>query len=376
VSDGISREALVERNSWRPRVRNPNMMAEHQYTAGPAQPKLSICIATYKRGAYIAETIEAILRELPEGVEVIIVDGASPDNTAQAVEPFLLRSGVLRYIREDINSGVDRDFDRAVGYAKGEYCWLLSDDDILVPGAVNRVLDALEPSIDLLVVNSQMRSADLSAELSPRILPMTTNRCYDLSSADTFLGEVGDYLSFIGAVVILRTRWLEREREPYFGTLFIHVGVIFQAPLPRVKILAEPLIIIRYGNAMWTNRGFEIWMFKWPNLIWSFKDYSDSAKMRVVARAPWMQWRRLALFRAIGAYSRTDYQQYFKDSRRGGLLQNLISLVPAVTANGALALYWFVVNRKARAGIYDLARSRNASNLTRIIARWLGVPLR
>ena len=177
-------------------------------------------------------------------------------------------------------------------------------------------------------------------------------------------------------MVILRSRWLERERESYFGSLFIHVGVIFQAPLLRVKILADPLIVIRYGNAMWTNRGFEIWMFKWPNLIWSFENSADSAKMSVVAPEPWRQWRRLTLFRAIGAYSHTDYQRFFKDAKRGGLLQKIVSLVPAVAANGLLALYWFFANRKARAGIYDLARSRNSSKFTRIIAAWLGVPTR
>ena len=109
-------------------------MEECQYIVAQDSPKLSICIATYKRGAYIAETIEAILHELPESVEVIIVDGASPDNTREAIEPFVRRSSVLRYIRETTNSGVDQDFDKAVGYARGEYCWLLSDDDILVPG--------------------------------------------------------------------------------------------------------------------------------------------------------------------------------------------------------------------------------------------------
>jgi len=351
-------------------------MEECQYIVAQDSPKLSICIATYKRGAYIAETIEAILHELPESVEVIIVDGASPDNTREAIEPFVRRSSVLRYIRETTNSGVDQDFDKAVGYARGEYCWLLSDDDILVPGAVTRVLGALESSLDLLVVNSQMRTADLSTELSPRLLPVTSDRYYDAGSADEFLAEVGDYLSFIGAVVIRRSRWLEREREPYFGSLFIHVGVIFQSPLPCVKVLADPLIVIRYGNAMWTNRGFEIWMFKWPNLIWSFSGFSDSAKARVVAREPWKQWRRLTRFRAIGAYSYADYQKFFGNAKRGGLLQRIVSLVPAVITNGLLALYWFTANRGARAGIYDLVRSSNSSKLTRIIAGQLGVPIR
>jgi abequosyltransferase len=337
-------------------------------------PKLSICIATYKRAAYIGETLAAILDGLPEGVEVVILDGASPDNTTQVVEAFTRQSSAVRYIRELSNSGVDRDFDKAVCSARGEYCWLMSDDDILVPGAIARVLALLEPTLDLLVVNAQIRNADLRVELIPRFLEITSDRDYDVESSDSFLAEIGDYLSFIGGVVIRRSLWLERERERYFGSLFIHVGIIFQAPLSRVKVLADPLILIRYGNAMWTNRGFEIWMFKWPDLIWSFDKFSDSAKMRVVARQPWKKWRRLTLYRAIGAYSHMDYKKFFKDQGRGGLLQFVISVLPASAANALTALYWFFANQKARAGIYDLARSGSASRLTRLIARRLNIP--
>jgi len=339
-------------------------------------PMLSICIATYKRAAYLGETLAAILDGLPTGVEVVILDGASPDNTPQVIEPFLGRSAAVRYVRENVNSGVDKDFDKAVCLARGEYCWLLSDDDILKPGAVAHVLALLEPTLDLLVVNSQMLNADLSVELIPRILEMTDDRYYDLKSSDSFLAEIGDYLSFIGGVVIRRSVWLERERERYFGSLFVHVGVIFQAPLLRVRVIADPLITIRYGNAMWTSRGFEIWMFKWPDLIWSFDAFSDSAKTRVVARQPWKKWRRLTLFRAIGGYSYADYRRFFKEQGRGGFLQFIISVLPVAAVNALTALYWFFANQKARAGIYDLARSGTGSQLARLIARRLNIPTR
>ena len=149
------------------------------------------------------------------------------------------------------------------------------------------------------------------------MLEMTEDRVYDEKSSDAFLADTGTILAYIGAVVIRRSLWMERKREPYFGTLLFHVGVIFQAPLARVKVLAEPLILLRAGNPMWTSRGFEIWMFKWPNLIWSFDAFSDSAKMQVVAREPWRQRRQLTMFREIGAFSHAGYLQFFKAAGRG-----------------------------------------------------------
>jgi glycosyltransferase involved in cell wall biosynthesis len=342
--------------------------------AGSDAPLLSICIATFKRGGFIGRTLDSILDRLPAGVEIVVVDGASPDDTQQVIEPFTRRTRALHYFREATNSGIDRDYDKAVGFSRGEYCWLMSDDDILVPGAVARVMALLEPTLDLLIVNAQIRSADLSAQLSPRILKISDDVHYDAGSSDAFFADVGDYLSFIGGVVIRRAQWLTRDREHYFGTLFIHVGVIFQAPFARIRVIAEPLIIIRYGNAMWTNRGFEIWMFKWPELIWSFAGMSNAAKAKIVARQPWKHWRRLILYRAIGAYSHADYLKFFKNERRGGLLQLSVSVLPPVLANAVTAMYWYFAKKDARAGIYDLVRSASARRFTRSIARRLNIP--
>ena len=340
------------------------------------EPLLSICIATYKRGAYIGATLESILDALPARVEILILDGASPDDTEQVVEPFTRRNSAVRYIREAVNSGFDADFDKAVLFARGQFCWLMSDDDLLVPGAVGRVLASLDSSLDLLIVNSRVRNADLSREVMPRMLEITEDRIYDEEAKNSLLADTGTYLSFVGAVVIRRSVWLERERERYFGSMFVHVGVIFQSSLSRVKVLADPLIVLRYGNAMWTNRGFEIWMFLWPDLIWSFDGFSDSAKSAVVARQPWKQWRQLTMYRAIGAYSYPDYCRFFKDHKRGGALQRMISIMPAGFANALIAVYWYVSGRKARSGVYDLVRSKNASGLTRLIARLLEIPTR
>src|SRR4051794_24283838 len=105
---------------------------------------LSLCIATYNRGRFIGQTLDSIVSQLPSGVEVVIVDGASPDETATVVSKYAAHVDVIRYFREDTNSGVDADFDKAVSYAAGDHCWLLPDDDLLAPGAIERVLLALE----------------------------------------------------------------------------------------------------------------------------------------------------------------------------------------------------------------------------------------
>src|SRR6185436_14387916 len=115
---------------------------------------------------YIRETLDSFMPNLPDAVQVLIVDGASPDQTADVIAEARRSYPRLQYFRELVNSGVDQDYDKAVGYADGEYCWLMTDDDLLLPGAVRRVLDALESGPELLVVNAEVRSADLSHTLN------------------------------------------------------------------------------------------------------------------------------------------------------------------------------------------------------------------
>ncbi len=120
-----------------------------------------------------------------------------------------------------------------------------------------------------------------------------------------------------GPVVVRRPVVVRSYRPAYYGSLFIHVGVIFQKPsIDNVRVISEPLIKIRYGNAMWTARGFEIWMFKWPQLIWSFPEYSDDAKRAVCRENPWRSAKALFHHRAMGSYSSSEFHKFWPAADR------------------------------------------------------------
>ena len=336
--------------------------------------KLSICISTYNRGKVIGETLDSILSQINTGVELIVVDAASPDNTADVMSEYLLRHPQIRYYREKVNSGIDRDYDKAVGYAKGDYCWLMSDDDLLQTGSILQVLNSLKCNPDLVVVNAEVRNANFSKLLNSRILKFTTDRDYAEDDSEKFFLNAADYLSYIGGVVINRNLWLERDRATYYGTLFVHVGVIFQSPpLRKVKVISEPLITIRYGNAMWTARSFEIWMFKWPELIWGFSSFSNTLKYQICHPKPWKNAKSLIYNRALGAYSLNEYNKFIATKTIGiaKLLAFIISIFPATVINVAAILYFVIIKKSNQMAHNDLLRSRHASFVSRFAARFL-----
>jgi abequosyltransferase len=275
--------------------------------------RLSICIATYNRADFIAESLDSILAQNLDEVEVVIVDGASTDHTAELVGRYVQeRPGIFRYFREPTKGGVDLDYAKAVSYAAGEYCWLFTDDDPLMPGAVARVLAALATPCSLVVVNAQVLNADLSVVLEERRLAVRADVEIDGDPAALFV-LTADYLTFIGGVVIERALWLSRSDARHFGSELRHMWIIFQEALPTgrgARIIAEPLIRLRYGNAQWTSRSFEIWMFKYPDLIWSLANLPEGCRASVVPREPWRNWRRVFSFRAKGTYDLAIFRKH------------------------------------------------------------------
>lgn len=322
--------------------------------------RLSICIATFNRAAYLPATLESLLPQLLPGVEVVILDGASPDNTAELVTGYAARYPQLRYVREDINSGVDIDFDKAVLNARGEYCWLMSDDDLVCDGAVARVLDSLSPSPELVLVNADMLAPDMRTVIVPRVVNVEEDRDYGVEDWPELFCTVGSLLTYIGSVCIRRDLWLSRERALYFGSCFIHAGVICQPPqLRSVRFVSQPLIHIRSGNAMWTSRAFEIWLIKWPQLVWSFQHLPLAARQQVAAKEPWKSPKILFYWRAKGGYNLAIYQALLRSRLQGIRLwmAAAIACFPQALANILATAYLLTRGKASSLDLYELMQS-------------------
>ncbi len=307
------------------------------------QPCLSICIATYNRACYIAQTLDSIIPQLEDDVELLVVDGASIDNTEAVVKEYAKGESRIRYIRLYAKGGVDHDYDKAVEAARGEFCWLFTDDDLLKPGAVSAVKAAIKEGYGLIVVNAEVRDRSLLNIIERQRIVVQDNQVFPPDDTERFFVLTLNYLSFIGAVVIRRSIWLSRDRSLYFGTEFVHVGVIFQRPLSEsILVIADPYISIRYENAQWTSRSFDIWLFKWPKLVWSFKHISEQAKLRITRQEPWRRLRALIVHRARGVYNNHLYNDRFSMQKVSKLWKVgawLISHLPPGIFAGPLYYY-------------------------------------
>lgn len=322
--------------------------------------KLSFCIPTLNRALFISQTLESIIEQRSDEVEIVIVDGASTDNTEEIVRSFQQRSPRINYHRRDKNMGVERDTQKAIELARGEYCWLMTSDDVLKPGAVTKILEGIDEGHDLIVVNAEVRNLDLSQQISTSSLKFQEARIYKAADAEKLFVETADYLTYMGAVVIRKSLWDGRDKAAYLDTDFVHVGVIFQSPIPKTLVIGTPLIMIRYGNATWTPRAFEIIAFKWPRIVWSFRDFSEDAKRKVCLREGWRNLRTLIVYRATGAFSPREYDKWISalDGKWWDkAIAKAISLVPAGPLNLILLAYFRIRSHRPTV-LINLRQSR------------------
>ncbi len=344
--------------------------------------RLSICIPTLNRGRFIGERSEYIVAQLADDVEVVIVDGGSTDDTSIVVSRFIDRCDRIRYVQSNLtkstpsNEGFDRDCDQAVTLARGEYCWLMTDDDLLSEDAVSEVLSHVHEHHDLMFVCARICSVDFQQTLVPSLPSFPGDKVYQAHDWPQFVRDVGHQLTFVGGIIIRRSVWNERSRTPFFGTGFVHVGVILSAPMKSALTISRPLVIIRYGNALWRGRAFDIWMFHWPQIVWSFARLSEATRAAVTPRVPFRRVKQLLWFRALGAYTSEKYRQRL--SGQPGMVFRaaawVVAHVPIRMANSFCSLVLAIRrSRSISMQMYDLIHCGHASSLTRQLGRLRGL---
>jgi hypothetical protein len=124
---------------------------------------------------------------------------------------------------------------------------------------------------------------------------------------------------------------------------------------------------------MWTARGFEIWTFKWPELVWSFSSFLTSSKRQVCHPAPWKRTKTLLYYRATGAYSVYEFNKFIADKSSGiqKLIFQVISTIPPMLVVLFAVFYFSIFNKTAEIMKYDLIRSKHSTAISRWFARLL-----
>ncbi|MHB9146734.1 MAG: glycosyltransferase family 2 protein [Symbiobacteriia bacterium] len=228
-------------------------------------PLLSICIPTYNRAEFLAQTLDSIFTDATEGVEVVIADNASEDETRQVIAQYSIVHPNIRYFRWDTNIGAEANFLRAVEVARGEYCWLMGSDDTIKPSAVARVLQEIRHGHDIYLCNATWCDRRLKPIRDQYWLdPKVTDQVYRFSEHEElaiYLNQarsLGALFAFISVLVFRRDRWsvaLHPEAVRIKGYPHVYMLLSFLAGGCSLQYLREPLVMGRRYNDGWGKEG-------------------------------------------------------------------------------------------------------------------------
>jgi len=109
------------------------------------RPLLSICITTYNRADWLEVSLRNMFRLLPvphPEIEIVVCDNTSTDRTPAVLAAHAGRKD-LRAYRNARNVGMLGNLRVTANQARGRFVWILGDDDLLMDGAIERILQVL-----------------------------------------------------------------------------------------------------------------------------------------------------------------------------------------------------------------------------------------
>lgn len=225
--------------------------------------KLSICIPTYNYGEFIEATLESILLQIQDEVEVIVFDGGSTDNTPELVACMQIKYPKLIYHYQNFRGGIDRDIESVVSLARGKYCWLFSSDDILLPQAISKVFEAIKSNDDVYICEHVLCNLNMEPISGyPPFNKIKHSRRFnlgDISQKNEYfnLARTSEaFFSFLAGPIFRKEIWDSAKiPESFRSTCWIVAGHLLSM-IPHgitVTYLGEALLHKREGNDSFSN---------------------------------------------------------------------------------------------------------------------------
>lgn len=270
--------------------------------------KLSVIIPTYDTAEMTLVCCASVIAALPTDAEVIVVDDASADDTAERIGEAFPSIVVLR---QRVNRGFAASVNAGVAASRGELVLLLNSDTRVAPGALEGFVRAFEEDAHLGVAGAQLTGADGSLQWSAGPVPTLLWMVVAVSGIAPLVrpfrrrrkDEGGDVGWVSGAAMAFRRRVWETAGPLREDFRFYAQDLDFCVRARRlgwgVRLLPQVRVEHRHGATI--ARGSAL-PYKpellWPDLLtWGRGEYGEAwagrARRAMIVAAWWRSmWRR------------------------------------------------------------------------------------
>ena len=99
-------------------------------TIQPIYPLVSVVLATYNGEKYLRQQLDSILQQDYPNIEIVVTDDCSSDSTLTILQEYASKYPSILIYANDTNLGLNKNFEKGMLLAQGEYIAISDQDDI------------------------------------------------------------------------------------------------------------------------------------------------------------------------------------------------------------------------------------------------------
>ena len=217
--------------------------------------RVTVFVPTYNRARWLPEAIESALSQTYTGFVLVVSDNCSTDSTPDVVAAF--DDPRLVYVRQAEHLGLNEHFNRCYGLAETEYMFLIPDDDVMEPDALEQTIAVLDANPRVGLVHGCAKLVGEGDETIADAHHMTQLVDDEIETGATFVRRAIDQGYRIHAsTALIRTSALAdvRLRDDEFPVT--DVGLWLRLALSwDIAFLARTLAVVRVHSGAYTADG-------------------------------------------------------------------------------------------------------------------------
>lgn len=139
------------------------------------RPEVSVIIVSWNTKDILLDCLRSLYEQTRSAMQVVVVDNASSDGSADAVEAAFPQ---VILIRSDVNLGFAKGNNRGLEVADGRYILYLNPDTIILDGAVDKMIRFLDQHPSIGVLGPHTYNADGTTTQDTVIFKPTLGRMF------------------------------------------------------------------------------------------------------------------------------------------------------------------------------------------------------
>ena len=169
---------------------------------------VDVVIPCYNYARYLRDCVHSVLAQSDVTVRVLVIDDASPDDTAQVGQELAAADPRVEFRRHAINKGHIATYNEGIEWTSADYMLILSADDYLLSGALSRAATLMDARSEVGFVFG--KAIEIDEHGKPNLTSRTNEEEWRVLTGLEFIERSGSHNIVPTPTAVIRTELQKR----------------------------------------------------------------------------------------------------------------------------------------------------------------------